>query len=463
MTKFLFLFIAFSSLLFSAKSQQITNGDFENWTDGNDAEVWNSFNFLSFHSATQSSNAHGGTYAANLTSGSLLGQFMPGLITLGVIDMANQTITGGIPFTDRPTGISYFFKYQAQNNDTSYMIALLTKWNDATQQTDTVGMTGYFTADTYVNYTELNVPFFYNSTETPDTLNVIFISSGFNGTAGSTLIIDDVTLLYGAVISPTFCFPASEITYSSFTTRCMTIPSASSYRLDVSESIDFASFVSGYEDLDIGTDTFAIVNLNAGLYFYRKRVVYGSETSINSNKMAVPMPCLNADATNISSNSFTANWQIANNATNYIIDIATDANFTNILTSYNNLSVGNTASYLIQNLEVETEYFYRVRVEYEDGNYLSRNSNVISVQTSVGIENIVSGKIKIYSSDNKAFIINNNKELPNNITIFNIQGKKIKTITNPKNKEVLFIENKGMYIVNLQYPGFVINKKVIIR
>lgn len=439
-------------------SQQIPNGNFENWTDNYNAVGWNSINvdFANIHSNQQTTDFNQGNYAALLTGTTVFETFFPGLATLGVIDMENYTVSGGIPFTDRPTGISYFLKYLPQGNDTSYMIGLLTKWNEASQQTDTIGMTGYFTADTYNNYTELNVPFIYNSTENPDTLNIIFLSSSFDGTDGSSLYVDDVSLLYGSVISPTLCFPAQDTTYNQFTTRCMTVPDASAYRLDVSESNDFASFVTGYEDLDIGTDTFAIVNVPTGLYFYRKRVNYGTETSINSNTIAVSMPTLSLDASDVTSNSFTANWQAANNATNYFIDVATDANFTNILSDYNDISVGNLTSYLVDNLNSETQYFYRVRTQYDS--YTSKNSNVINVGTAVSIKDAVQNNIKVFSNDSEIIILS--EKTPDNVQVFDIQGK---LISNNKDLKVLSVNKKGLYIVKIRFNNFVVIRKVVLR
>ena len=439
-------------------SQQIPNGDFENWTDTYNAVGWNSFNvdFANIHSNQQTTDFNQGTYAALLKGNSVYETFFPGLVTLGEIDAENLSVSGGIPFTDRPTGISYFFKYLPLGGDTTYMISLLTKWNEVMQQADTVAITGYFTADEYTNYTELNVPFIYNSLETPDTLNVIFLSSGFDGDVESTLYVDDVTLLYGAVISPTICFPASDTTYNQFTTKCITVPNASSYKLDISESNDFANFVSGYEDIDIGTDTFAFVNVPTGLYFYRKRVNYGTETSINSNTIAVPMPTLNFEATDATSVSFIANWQPANNATNYFIDVATDANFTNIISGYDNLLLGNVTTYLIDNLNSETEYFYRIRVEY--GTYLSKNSNIISVNTNVGIEDVVFNNVKVYSNNSEIIILCDIKF--DNIQVFDIKGE---LISDNEGLKVLRVNKKGLYIVKIRFNNFVVIKKVVVK
>ena len=224
----LILLIFFTANIYS--QQQIPNGNFENRTN-NEADFWNSsINAgVTIYTAEQTSDSYQGNYAAKLTSMSVFGQFIPGFITLGEINFTDMTLTGGTPYTDRPDGINFFFKYLPSGVDTMFFAAFLTHWNNTAFETDTIGMTGYFTADTYDSYTQINLPFIYTSAETPDTLNIIFTSSGFNGNGGSTLFIDSLSMINGSVISPTFCFPATDITGSSFTANRMTMPNAESY------------------------------------------------------------------------------------------------------------------------------------------------------------------------------------------------------------------------------------------
>ncbi len=267
-------------LLFS--QQQIPNGNFETWTGG-EPDSWNSIGTVN-----QTTDAFQGSYAADLSSVSILGQFIPGLVTLGNIDVANQTLTGGTPYTDRPDGVSFTFKYLPSGVDTMFFFAYLTKWNEVTLLADTVAVTGYMNSDTYNIYTRTDLPFIYNSTEIPDTLNIIFLSSGFSGNAGSSLLIDSLVMKNGAVISPTFCFPADEVTAYSFKAHWLPVPNAVSYSLDVSESADFQTFLNGYENLNTGLDTFYTVSIAVpGTYYYRVRVNYDTETSINSNTVEV--------------------------------------------------------------------------------------------------------------------------------------------------------------------------------
>jgi hypothetical protein len=296
LSSFLFSFI----VIFSFAQNQINNGDFENWTDQYNAIGWNSLN-TGIHSAVRTTDSNTGDYAASLTTNSIIISNIPGIITLGIIDEMNFTVYGGIPFTDRPTGLSYSFKYTPIGNDTSYMIALLTAWNESELKPDTIGITAYFTNNTVNEYTKVSVPFVYTSEQNPDTINVIFLSSGFESHAGSNLKIDDLVCEYGLIISPTLCFPAVDITSSQFTANWLTMSNADSYSIDVSEDTNFNNFLIGYENLNTNTDTFCIVNIIPGTYYYRVRVHYGDEVSINSNTIQVTV--LSNDIPNIPKNS----------------------------------------------------------------------------------------------------------------------------------------------------------------
>ena len=92
-----------------------------------------------------------------------------------------------------------------------------------------------------------------------------------------------------------------------------------------------------------------------------------------------PLPApVATDASDITNEGFTANWNEVSGANAYQLDVATDNAFSNIVKSYQNLAPSSEA---IDGLDDNTEYFYRVRAS-ENGNRQSAYSNTISLFTS---------------------------------------------------------------------------------
>ncbi|HBI01287.1 MAG TPA: T9SS sorting signal type C domain-containing protein [Flavobacterium sp.] len=92
-----------------------------------------------------------------------------------------------------------------------------------------------------------------------------------------------------------------------------------------------------------------------GAPFYRlSNILTASATTCTPTAVATA-------ATAINGNGFTLNWNDVAIATDYRIDISTNATFTNILPAYNNLSVGLVNSLTVSDLTTATNYWYRVR------------------------------------------------------------------------------------------------------
>ena len=89
-------------------------------------------------------------------------------------------------------------------------------------------------------------------------------------------------------------------------------------------------------------------------------------------------PVANA-ATNLACTSFTANWAVTTGATNYFLDVATDAGFTAFVTGYNNLIVGNVTTLNVTGLTTGTTYYYHVRAT---NGCASTSSNTITAVTT---------------------------------------------------------------------------------
>lgn len=86
-------------------------------------------------------------------------------------------------------------------------------------------------------------------------------------------------------------------------------------------------------------------------------------------------------ATVVGGNSFVANWTSVPTATNYYLDVSTDATFTALVAGYNALDVGNVITYTVTGLSPVTTYYYRVRAK---GIGCMVNSNTITATTGCG-------------------------------------------------------------------------------
>ncbi len=75
------------------------------------------------------------------------------------------------------------------------------------------------------------------------------------------------------------------MTFSSFTANWNSVSGATGYRLDVSTSNSFTTYVSGYQNLDVGNMTsYPVTGLSAQTtYYYRVRAYNGCATSSNSS------------------------------------------------------------------------------------------------------------------------------------------------------------------------------------
>ena len=205
------------------------------------------------------------------------------------------------------------------------------------------------------------------------------------GTSGNSNFITVVTIPTAPIIKA-----ASLITSTGFTANWSLSSGATGYRLDVSTSNAFNSFVTGYQDLDVGNVTsMAVSGLSTeSLYYYRVRAYtpdgnssYSNFISVTTSPIAPAVPVANA-ASSITSASFTANWSLSSGASSYHLDVSTSSTFNSFLTGYQDLTIGNATSKVVSGLNANNTYYYRVRAYTTEGN--SNNSNSITAITLPG-------------------------------------------------------------------------------
>jgi hypothetical protein len=208
-TSFLILVIASVSF-----SQEIPNNSFESWTEASagheDPDSWSTANsttnvFPIYKiTTTKTDDAYDGSYAAMLSSKTVLTFVAPGFVTLGdfSIDLWTQvtSITGGIEYTLRPSKLKVWYKYTPAETD-NMRIGMWMLRTEGFEVPDTVG-TALFESGANINeYTQIEIDVEYRNEFNPEILNIIAVSSNPDGpVAGSVLYIDKFELEYSTGI-----------------------------------------------------------------------------------------------------------------------------------------------------------------------------------------------------------------------------------------------------------------------
>ncbi|MDY0076172.1 MAG: fibronectin type III domain-containing protein [Bacteroidales bacterium] len=270
---------------------------------------------------------------------------------------------------------------------------------------------------------------------------------------------------------------ATNVSPTSFTANWNSVSgNVSGYRLDVSTSSSFTSFVSGYQNLSVsGTNRLVTGLSSSNTYYYRVRAINSGGSSYNSNiiETAYILPPVANAATSVNSTSFVMNWTPSSGATGYVVDISTLSDFSTFVYTYNNASTTsftgdpNSSVVVYGMIYPGTTYYYRLRAV--KGTAQSANSNVISVTTmAAGIipppKSVASAPMEesLNISDTKVIIYPNpvndrlNIKLEDfeervNLNIFNSSGILIKSlvISGPINYIDVSSFPKGMYLINV--------------
>jgi len=163
--------------------------------------------------------AHNGSFSAKLITGEVAGTLVPGYIGTGDVDIVNQTIYLGRPYTDRPIKFSMWHKFESVGGDSGAVEVTLSRWDALNQQTVLVGYAKKMITADVTAWTKLELDIDYVSNDAPDSVNIIVVSSGdydlsnfqnSSGQVGSALFVDDLN----------FEFPASTEVIHDSKVRC---------------------------------------------------------------------------------------------------------------------------------------------------------------------------------------------------------------------------------------------------
>ncbi len=171
----------------------IGNHSFENWTpvtieDPNDWETTNRFTEIGGlgSNVIKSTDAHSGSYAAELTTVGDSQDYIPGIMTNGFIFFGG--VDGGVAYEAQPTALECYYKYAPDASDQAFIS--VTFWGSGGTVIEQQG--GTFTANG--SYTLMSVPLTVPSI--PDSMNITIYSGD---SVGSVLHIDDIVFTGGNV------------------------------------------------------------------------------------------------------------------------------------------------------------------------------------------------------------------------------------------------------------------------
>jgi phosphodiesterase/alkaline phosphatase D-like protein len=214
--------------------------------------------------------------------------------------------------------------------------------------------------------------------------NITVAAANSCGTSANRTLA--VTVKVGVPNIPT-ANAGSNAACTSFRANWSAAAGATAYYLDVATDSGFTSFVSGYNNKNVGNFTNATVTgLTAGTTYYY-RVLAASSCDVSPYSSTITYATLsvpNVPAATVSTlpncTTTSVNWSIGTGATSYRLDVATDVAFTAFVPTYNNANVGNVLTRSVTGLTAGTTYYYRVLAVNTCGN--SAYSNTISFVTN---------------------------------------------------------------------------------
>ncbi len=141
------------------------------------------------------------------------------------------------------------------------------------------------------------------------------------------------------------------------------------YLLDISTD-NFNSFVDRYTDSVLVSNTISITGLEGGT-IYQVRLSASNASGISGESFTAEQITLPAipqiDSTNnVSQGSFNIYWENVNGASDFHLDVATNIQFSNLLSGYNDLT-STTNSAVVTGLDAGENYFARVRASNAAG------------------------------------------------------------------------------------------------
>ncbi len=160
-------------------------------------------------------------------------------------------------------------------------------------------------------------------------------------------------------------------TSTSFEAQWGSVLGAESYLFYLATDAGFTAFVEGYNGYELSDTTYTVSSLEVGKqYFYKVKAKRGEAVSAafsdirntftSDLKAPTLLPPEVRSATNQKVFEWTANWEAVSGADGYLLYVAQDTAFTQMLPALNGKAIIDN-SYMVTGLEPFTTYYYRLQ------------------------------------------------------------------------------------------------------
>ena len=212
---------------------------------------------------------------------------------------------------------------------------------------------------------------------------IVYSASGLGTTISETVIINYVTV--NAALSTVEVSPKSvqangedrsTITVTARDDDGDLLPEA---EVEISDG-DMGTNIQVLQNItDSNAEAFFRVTSSVPAIVPYTIVAEGIELDEKAEVQFILVAPVSLSATDVETRQFMANWEMVSGADTYILDVATDSEFTEFAPGHRERDVGEITSFLVEGIEPGTNYFYRVRAK-ADG-LIGENSEVIQTTT----------------------------------------------------------------------------------
>jgi hypothetical protein len=296
-------FTIFSCLAISAAAiaQNVPNAGFESWVNNTESnqtlsvpQSWISLDVFQTYWANASGDptfslqtvrqigaAHSGASAVEMyvdtsSQGTIYGGVIYSVSTLAEMQpVIAGTGIAGYPMSARPASLDGYYKASYSNLESPLGALLLTKWNTATNQRDTLCfLNPFLVGPSTSSWTAFSIPITYATNQYPDTILIGFALASNNNTydVNSTFALDDLALTGNVPIGmeeqsvgiPTaHLFPNPVASTATLSIPGKTLQNAALEVYDIAGQL-----VARMENQSGETIRFNREGLKAGMYFY---------------------------------------------------------------------------------------------------------------------------------------------------------------------------------------------------